>query len=146
MLDQFVGAINSGFGFRRARFRAAPQPFKLAPGELLQLLRFDGLPLFLFLLFFQIVAVISREGLRAPAINFEDAVCDSVEKVPVVSDEQQRAFEFGQVTFEPFDRFGVEMIGRLVQNQQVGLDDQAVSERDAFALAAGERLHSRAQV
>src|SRR6266508_1398736 len=74
LLDQFVRPINSGFGFRRARFRAAPQPFELAPRHLFQPLRFDRLTLLLLLFFFEVVAVIAGEGLYPAAINFEHAV------------------------------------------------------------------------
>src|SRR5262249_25570514 len=78
LLDQFVRSINSGFGFRRARFRAATQPFKLAPRHLFQLLRFDGLALFLLPFLFQVLTVIAGEHLYPAAINFEHAICDAV--------------------------------------------------------------------
>ena len=36
------------------------------------------------------------------------------------------------------DRFGVEVVGRLVEQQHVGLRQQQPAERDAAALAAGD--------
>src|SRR5262245_56304407 len=145
LLDQFVRPINSGSGFRRARFRAAPQPFKLAPRHLFQPLRFDGLTLLLLLFLFEVVAVIAGECPYSTAIDFEHAVCDAVQKISVVSNQQQRPFEFGQIPFQPLDRFCVKVVGRLVQHQQVGFDYQAVRQGHAFALAARQRVHSRAQ-
>ena len=42
---------------------------------------------------------------------------------------------------EPRDRLGVEVVRRLVQQQQVGRGEQHPRERDAPALAAGQRGH-----
>ena len=41
--------------------------------------------------------------------------------------------------FEPGDAFGVEVVGRLVEQQQVGPLEQDLAQGDAPALAAGER-------
>ena len=42
------------------------------------------------------------------------------------------------MALEPIDGLGVEMVGRLVEQQQFGLLEQEAAERDAAALAAGE--------
>jgi hypothetical protein len=44
---------------------------------------------------------------------------------------------------EPRDRLGVEVVGRLVEQQQVGLLEQEPAERDATPLAARERVDLR---
>ena len=46
-----------------------------------------------------------------------------------------------EVPLEPGDRLGVEMVRRLVEEQQVGRREQEPAERDAASLAAGERRH-----
>jgi hypothetical protein len=56
-----------------------------------------------------------------------------------VGDGDDRALVLGEVLLEPGDRLGVEVVGRLVEQQQVGLGEQQPAERDAAALAAGER-------
>ena len=43
--------------------------------------------------------------------------------------------------FEPGDGFGIEMVGRLVEQQQVGLLEQQAAERDAASFAAGKLRH-----
>ena len=43
-----------------------------------------------------------------------------------------------QVPFEPGDALGVEVVGRLVEQQEVGPFEQDLAERDAPPLAAGE--------
>uniref|UniRef100_A0A6J5ZXT5 Unannotated protein n=1 Tax=freshwater metagenome TaxID=449393 RepID=A0A6J5ZXT5_9ZZZZ len=51
------------------------------------------------------------------------------------------AFVLGEVALKPADRFGIEVVGRLVQQQQVGCRQQQAAQRHAPALAAGERRH-----
>jgi hypothetical protein len=60
-----------------------------------------------------------------------------------VGDRDDRALVLGQVLLEPGDRLGVEVVGGLVQQQQVGRAQQQPAERDAAALAAGERCSRR---
>ena len=58
-----------------------------------------------------------------------------------MGDDQHRAGIFAQVLFEPRRRLGVEMVGRLVEQQQVGLAQQQLAERDAALLAARKLGH-----
>ena len=55
-----------------------------------------------------------------------------------MGDRDDRALVLGQVLLEPGDRLGVEVVGGLVQQQQIGRAQQQAAERDAPALAAGE--------
>ena len=58
-----------------------------------------------------------------------------------MGDDEDRARIGAQMAFEPIDGFGIEMVGRLVKQQQVWLLEQETAERNAAALAAGERGH-----
>ena len=58
-----------------------------------------------------------------------------------MGDDEDRAGIVAQVAFEPVDRLGVEMVGRLVEQQQLGLFEQQPAQRDAAALAARELGH-----
>src|SRR6185503_6778415 len=51
-------------------------------------------------------------------------------------DDQDRAGIVAQMAFQPVHGFGVEMVGGLVEQQQVGLVEQQLAERDAAAFAA----------
>lgn len=55
-----------------------------------------------------------------------------------MGDCQDGAGVAGQVRFEPLDALGVEVVGGLVEQQQVGLGQQQLAQRDAAPLAAGE--------
>ena len=45
-----------------------------------------------------------------------------------------------QVLLEPVARLEIEMVGRLVEQQQVRLAEQQLGQRDPHLPAAGERL------
>ena len=80
--------------------------------------------------------VASRITREPSAIEFGDARRHLVEKGAIVRDEDHAAGELDQQRFEPRDGFDVEVVGRLVEQQQVGLDHHRARERDALALAA----------
>jgi hypothetical protein len=55
-----------------------------------------------------------------------------------VRDGDHRAGEAHQELLQPFDRFGVEMVGRFVEQQHVRLREQQLAQRDAPLLATRE--------
>ena len=57
-----------------------------------------------------------------------------------MGDGHDGAGELRKVPLQPGDRFGVEMVGRLVEQQQVGLAEEQAAERNAAALATRQRL------
>jgi hypothetical protein len=77
------------------------------------------------------------------AVELEDPARDVVEEIAVVGDGHDGALVVGQVALEPCDRLGVEVVGRLVEQQQVGLGEQQPRERDPATLAAGQRVDRR---
>ena len=73
------------------------------------------------------------------AIELEDPAGDVVEEVAIVRDRDDRARVVLEEALEPRHRFGVEMVGRLVEQQQVRRLQQQAAQRDAAPLAAGQR-------
>jgi len=55
-----------------------------------------------------------------------------------VRDQEQGARVFTQPAFQPENRVDVEMVGRLIQQQQVGTTHQRAGHIDAHPPAAGE--------
>ena len=76
----------------------------------------------------------------AAAVEFEYPTGHVVEEVAIVGDDQDRAGIVAQVALEPVHRLGVEMVGRFVEQQQFGLFEQQLAQRDAALLAAGEPI------
>jgi hypothetical protein len=78
-----------------------------------------------------------------PRSELEDPLGGVVEEVAVVGDRDDGAGEALQELLEPVDRLGVEVVGRLVEEQHVGLGEQHAAERDAALLAARELADDR---
>ena len=70
----------------------------------------------------------------------EHLVDDGVEQLSVVGDDDQPAGEALQVAAQPHDRVGVQVVGRLVEQQGLGVGEQDPRQLDAAPLAAREGL------
>ncbi len=65
-----------------------------------------------------VVAIVERQAL---AVQVQDLADGAVEEVAVVAHKKHRAGVSLQEALQPDRRFQVQVIGRLVQQQQVGL-------------------------
>ncbi len=72
------------------------------------------------------------------AVEFEDPPGHIVEEVAVVGDGDNRAGVLLQVLLQPGHGLGVEVVGRLVEQQDVGLLQEQPHQRHAPPLAAGK--------
>ena len=73
------------------------------------------------------------------AVEFEDPLGDVVQEVAVVGDRDDGARIAAQMLLEPLHALGVEVVGRLVQQQQVRTLQQQPAQRNSAAFAAGQR-------
>ncbi len=120
---------------------AHPLEFVLeALGELLVLLALDVEALGLLLQVGRVVALVADQ---AAAVDLGDPLGDVVEEVPIVGDGDDGAGVGREVLLEPEHALGVEVVGGLVEQQQVGLGEQQLGERDAALLTTGEVLDAR---
>ena len=65
-----------------------------------------------------------------------------VEEKAVVRNQHEGVRIGFQIRFQPVARFEIEVVGRLVEQQQIGLFEQQLGERDAHLPAAGELFHA----
>ena len=91
------------------------------------------------------LAALALEGGVAAAVERElagfemqDPVDRVVEQIAVMADDDHRARVARDVLLEPKRRLEVEIVGGLVEQQQIGLGEQHRGERHAHAPAAGE--------
>ena len=77
--------------------------------------------------------------LPALRIQMPDLVHHLVQKLGGVGDDQKPALVFLQIPAQPFDRIGVQMVGRLVQDHRVRIGEQDPRQLHTAALPAGER-------
>ena len=129
------------FDFAWRPFALRAHPVELVGeslGELRVLLALDGEALLLLLEVGRVVALV---GVEATAVDLADPLGHVVEEVPVVGHGEHGAGVLGEVLLEPEHALGVEVVGGLVEEQQVGLLQQELAERDAALLTAGEHRH-----
>ena len=136
---QLVVGGEAGLALGLAGLGRHPHPLQLAlegaaAGLVLALLAGQAL---LLLLQPRRVVALEREALAA--IELEDPLGDVVEEVAVVGDRDDGARVVPEELLQPVDRLGVEVVGRLVEQQQVGAAQQQPAQGDAAPLAAGER-------
>ena len=76
-------------------------------------------------------------------ISFEgdDVRRQAIEKPAIVRDHHHGACEAGDALLQRSQRVDVEIVGRLVEEQQIGPAAQQLRQMDAVALPAGERAH-----
>ena len=76
------------------------------------------------------------EPARAAAIEPDGRAGEVGEQPPVVADHREGRARLRQFLLQPFDRDEVEMVGRLVEQQNVGIGGEDPRERRAARLAA----------
>ena len=115
---------------------AHPLELDLEPlGELGVLLAGDRQALALLL---QVGGVVALVGVQPAAVDLGDPLRDVVEEVAIVGDGEDGAGVGRQELLQPLDTLGVQVVGGLVEQQQVGLGQQQPAQRDPAALTTGE--------
>jgi hypothetical protein len=93
-----------------------------------------------------VVVVVARVDDEALAVDLHDAVHDAVHEGAVVADEHDRPVVGAQEALEPRDGLEVQVVGRLVEQQHVGLAQQKLRERDPHEPSARELLGHTGEV
>ena len=74
-------------------------------------------------------------------INFADPFSDVVEEVAIVRYRKHRTRISMKELLQPQHRFGIQVVGGLVQKKQVGRFKQKLAQRNATTLATGKHLY-----
>jgi len=83
--------------------------------------------------------VVARPVEESAAVDLEDPRGEATEKGPIVGHEDERAGPAPEEALEPLDRLDVEVVGRLVEEEEVGVGDERPREEDASLHPGGER-------
>ena len=135
--------LDASFVTRAARLHAAAQPHFLARHLLVELRvgqLLVGEPLLFLALERRVVAGPRRQ---AAAIELDDPRRQPLEERAVVRDEDDGAAVVGEEGLEPGDGFDIEVIGRLVQQQQIRLADERARQQHAALPPARQRVDNR---
>ena len=86
------------------------------------------------LLFFlqQVGREVAGVGQQLAAIQLDDAGGHVVQKRAVVGDGDDAAREVDQQALQPFNRIKVQVVGRLIEQQHIGLRHQGLRQRHAL--------------
>ncbi len=118
---QFLEAVEASLALGLAPLGVGSHPLELVLDGLLAggfLLGFLGEAFFLG---FQPLGIVALEGNAFAAVQLQDPAGHVVEKVAVVGDGHHGAAVVVQEALQPGHRFGIEVVGRLVQQQHVGV-------------------------
>ncbi len=137
--DEFVGGLDAVARLGGAGGGAAAQPGELLAHQVLPLDLFGGGDAFAFGAGEDVVAVAALVLEDLAALDVPHAGADLVEEPAVVGDADEGGAARLEVAGEPGDALDVEVVGGLVEDQEVLVGDEQLGEGDASALAAGER-------
>jgi hypothetical protein len=84
-----------------------------------------------------VIAAIEREP---TAFDMEDEVGDIIQEIALMADHDQTAAIGFEEGLQPHRGLEIEMVRRLVEQQQIGLREQQRRQRDAHAPATGETV------
>ena len=87
----------------------------------------------------EVRGVAALERRQLPVAQLPDAGHDGVQERPVVGRDEQRALASGEVRLQPLERGEVQVVGGLVEQQQVRVVDQQPGQRDPRLLATRQR-------
>ena len=135
--ERLVGA-DAGLALGLARARALADPLELAGKLALAPGLLFPLELEALLLLLEPGRVVALERDAAPAVELEDPAGGVVEEIAVVGDRDHGPVVLGEEALEPGDRLRVEMVGRLVEEEQIGVPEEEPAERHPAALPARE--------
>ncbi len=141
LLRHLFVSLDTRLAFRLASLGAHADPFQFTrqhPIACLLLALLDRHP---FRLGFQPSRVIPFERDAATAVDFQNPLRHVVQEVTIVRYRHDGSGVIVQVLFKPRDAFGIQVVGRFVQQQQIGLADQQLAKCDPAFLATGKVGH-----
>src|SRR5208337_1962726 len=94
-------------------------------------------------LLLQVIIVVAGPCAELSAVQFHDARRQAAHEGTIMTDEQQGTVVVDHHVLEPGDGLDVQMIGRLVEQQEVGFADQRTPKHHTPAPTAGQRAHGR---
>ncbi len=134
-------ATQAGAALGLPGLRVGAHPLQLIGQPLAQLRVLGPLHLQAGRLRVQVGRVVALVRVGPPAIELEDPLGHVLQEVAVVGDRDDGPRVLLQVLLEPLDALGIEVVGRLVEEQEVGLLEQQLAQRHATPLAARQDRH-----
>ena len=133
-LLQLVEGILPVFRFVSPGLRHAPHPLQFGAVEVVGAGYLLVEVVDTFLPFLQVIGVVASVSVDGGIVHLDDGGADVVEKVSVMRHHKDAFGAGGKLFLQPFYHLDVEVVGRLVQHQHVGLGDEDIGESHTFDL------------
>ena len=136
LIPQFLITLNVRFLFRASGSRPAADPFQLYSEDRLTFALRSHRHLFPLGFQLQITGIVGLITVKLSFIDLYDPVGHTVQKISVMGNHDQRAFPAFQIIFQPGSHALIQMVGRLVQDQQFLPAKKGCCQSRPFALSA----------
>ena len=124
-----------------SRLRLTAHPVELFAQEVVGTVDIGVLHGNALLTFLKIIGIVALVGIERAVGKFDNPVAHVVEEVSVVGHHQDRHARVVEIVFEPLHHLEVEVVGRLVEDEQLRLIDEHVSESQTLALTSAHLAH-----
>jgi hypothetical protein len=137
LLTQLHEVADATLVARASCFHTLTQPRFLLHQFLVQTRELQCLGIQCFGLLLEIRRVASRPGGQTSTIEFDNPCGERRQERTVVRHEEQRACVILKVILEPADRIDIEVIGRLVEQEQIRIRNERLAEQSTASPASG---------
>ena len=124
LIGHIIIGGNPGFGFGLPGLLALPHPLQFALQRFLFGFILTGFLRQTLCLLLKPSGIIAFIGHALPPINFEDPAGNIIEKIAVVSHNEDCPGIVNQVFLQPSNGFSVQVVGRLIKQQHIRLLEQ----------------------
>ncbi len=141
MADELLGGVDACLRLGGAGFGTATEPVRLDLDAVFERVLEFGLRLHVLSLAFQelrVAAFDAKQSVGVDAVEFNHFSGDVFKEVTVVRDHDDSGFRLADELFEPGDAGEIEVVGGLVEQQDVGFADDCLGDSETLAPAAGE--------
>ena len=143
---QLIEGILSISSLVSTSLRLAAHPVQFTTIEVLRMFYFGTEIVHALLSLLQIVGVVATIRVDGLVIQLQDDIAYLVQEETIVCHHENRLVATVQIPFQPFYHLQVEVVGRLVEHQEVWLVDENIGKGDTFLLSAAELPHRLLQV
>lgn len=141
LMAHLLQCAHTAFVTSTARLDTLTDPGLFLSQFLVEFGVFLGLDIHLMLLLSLVGRVIARVTPETATVQLQNLGREALQESPVVGDEQYGAREGRDLLFQPGDGIEIQMVGRLIEQQQVRVGHQRTRQRDTTTPAAGQVFH-----
>ena len=141
LLGQIIESINPTFTLGCTRFWHFSYPFQLSSKGVSILLSLTGFNLFAHRLLLYEIAVIPLIRIQNAPVQLQYFIANAIQKITIVRHQQQRQIFIAQILLQPLNHIQIQVVGRLIQNQQIGHINQNPRQSHTLLLSATQHTH-----